>query len=83
MAILLLIKTYDRHLYIVFLNLKADFNTVDHASLCKILTILEAPRKMTTLLKNLYSDAEICMRVDGKNSTWFSIKSGVRQGCVQ
>ncbi|KAI8517778.1 hypothetical protein Bbelb_037950 [Branchiostoma belcheri] len=30
----------------------------------------------------LYSDAESCVRVNDKNSEWFQINSGVRQGCV-
>lgn len=68
----------DRHLYIAFL--KAAFDTVDHASLCKILTILGAPKKLISLFQRLYSDVESCVQVNGKNSTWFSIKQQCETG---
>ena len=33
-------------------------------------------------LELLYSDSESCVRVGNDLSEWFSIASGVRQGCV-
>ena len=30
----------------------------------------------------MYEGAESCVRVNGKESSWFAINSGVRQGCV-
>ena len=35
-----------------------------------------------TLFKSLYGNAESCVRVNGTDSTFFTINSGVRQGCV-
>ncbi|KAI8518875.1 hypothetical protein Bbelb_021320 [Branchiostoma belcheri] len=72
----------DRHLYIAFIDLRAAFDTVDHASLWKILKLIGAPRKTITLFQQMYNSAESCVRVNGKESEWFTINSGVRQGCV-
>ena len=72
----------DRHLYIGFIDLKAAFDTVDHQSLWKILKTLGAPAKIISLFQQLYTNAESCVRLNGKDSDWFSINSGVRQGCV-
>ena len=72
----------DRHLYIAFIDLKAAFDTVDHPSLWKILKTLGVPPKITALFQQLYSNAESCVRVNGKDSEWFPINSGVRQGCI-
>ena len=72
----------DRHLYIAFIDLKAAFDTVDHRSLWGILTSIGAPAKITTLFKQLYHSTESCVRANGSDSEWFSINSGVRQGCV-
>ncbi|KAI8486243.1 hypothetical protein Bbelb_359590 [Branchiostoma belcheri] len=72
----------DRHLYIAFVDLRAAFDTVDHASLWKILTTIGVSPKIIALFQLLYSDAESCVRVNDKNSEWFQINSGVRQGCV-
>ncbi|KAB5523698.1 hypothetical protein PHYPO_G00155510 [Pangasianodon hypophthalmus] len=43
---------------------------------------LGAPPKIVALLKLLYSNAQSCVRVNGRDSDWFPISSGVRQGCV-
>ncbi|CAH1248421.1 Hypp8135 [Branchiostoma lanceolatum] len=72
----------DRHLYIAFIDLRVAFDTVDHASLLKILRLLGAPEKTITLFQQLYNTAESCVRVNGKESEWFTINSGVRQRCV-
>ncbi len=83
---LLIEKTYefrkDRHLYIGFIDLKAAFDTVCHTSLWSILHALGAPPKIVALFKLLYSNAQSCVRINGRDSDWFSISSGVRQGCV-
>ena len=55
-----------RHLYIAFLDLKAAFDTVDHASLWKILAALGTPDKYVSLFQALYSTAESCVRVNSK-----------------
>ena len=72
----------DRHLYIAFIDLKAAFDTVDHGSLWNILKALGAPTKLITLFQQLYQGAESCVRVNGRDSEWFPINSGVWQGCV-
>ena len=72
----------DQHLYIAFIDLKAAFDTVDHGSLWNILRHLGAPTKIITLFQQMYQGAESCVRVNGRDSEWFPIHSGVRQGCV-
>ena len=71
-----------RELFIAFIDLRAAFDTVDHASLWKILKILGTPPKMLHLLQQLYTDAKSCVRIGGTDSAEFTINSGVRQGCV-
>ena len=67
----------DRSLYIAFIDLKAAFDTIDHCSLWKILKGLGAPTKIVSLFRNLYGTAESCVRVNGNDSTFFPINSGV------
>ena len=43
---------------------------------------LGTPPKITALFQGLYADAESCVRVNGKDSSYFTINSGVRQACV-
>ena len=46
------------------------------------MTTLGAPAKITSLFERMCEGAESCVRVIGKDSSWFPIMSGVRQGCV-
>jgi len=71
-----------RHLYIAFIDLKAAFDSVDHASLWAILACTGVLGKILRLFKKLYGDSQSCIRINGKLSEWFNINSGVRQGCV-
>ncbi|GAA6104692.1 SLAIN motif-containing protein 1-like [Tachysurus ichikawai] len=84
---LLIEKTYefhkDRHLYTGFIDLKAAFDAVCHTyTLWSILHTLGVPPKIVALFKLLYSNAQSCVRINGRDSDWFPISSGVRQGCV-
>ena len=63
-------------------DLKAAFDSVDHASLWAILACIDVPGKILRLFKKLYGDSQSCVRINGKLSEWFNINSGVRQGCV-
>ena len=72
----------NRHLYVAFVDLKAAFDTVDRQNLWNILSMYGVPEKLCRLFKALYDSAESCVRVKGKDSEWFPIRSGVRQGCV-
>ena len=73
---------HSRELFIAFVDLRAAFDTVDHASVWKLLKALGTPPKITDLFRQLYADAESSVRINGADSDPFTIKSGVRQGCV-
>lgn len=55
---------------------------MDHGSLWKILTSIVVPSKITTLFRQLYHSAESYVRVNGGDSDWVPINSGMREGCV-
>ena len=38
--------------------------------------------KMWRVLKSIYKTVESCVKLKGDMSEWFSIETGVRQGCV-
>ena len=79
-------KAYEfrsgRQMYLAFIDLRAAFDSVDHRSLWKIVERLGTPPKLVNLFRQLYSDAESCVRVNGNTTDWFKITSGVRQGCM-
>ena len=73
---------HNRTLYIAFVDFKAAFDSIDRISLWDLIRITGMPPKLCRLLELLYSDSESCVRVGNDLSQWFSIASGVRQGCV-
>ena len=38
--------------------------------------------KMWRVLRKLYDKVESCVRIDGETSEWFSLETGVKQGCI-
>jgi len=40
------------------------------------------PEQIITILQNLYQDSKCAVRTNGNTSEWFSVMTGVRQGCI-
>ena len=59
------------------MDLKAAFDSMDRSALW----LLRRSFKIVDLMKELYTDTVSSVRVDGAQSVWFPIYSGVRQGC--
>jgi hypothetical protein len=73
---------YQQPLWIAYVDLRAAFDSVDRETLWLLLRSLGLPPKIVDPMKELYTDTISCVRVDGAESDWFPIKSGVRQGCT-
>ncbi|KER32658.1 hypothetical protein T265_01342 [Opisthorchis viverrini] len=66
---------------VVFLDLKAAFDSVDRQALWQCLWSKGVPHKFLTLIKALYANSRGRVHVYGKLSPEFTTSSGVRQGC--
>src|ERR1051325_1942181 len=53
-----------------------------HTGMFRVLQHYNIPRKLTSLIKNLYSQATSAVRVGADISDWFRQTVGVRQGCI-
>jgi hypothetical protein len=73
---------FQQPLYIAFIDFKAAFDSVDRNTLWLLLQASGLPPKLTRLFSLLYHDSVSCVRIQQDISDWFSIASGVRQGCV-
>ena len=74
-------KEFQRPIWIVFVDLKAAFDSVDRKALWKLLCGLVLHSKVVDLMEALYTDTRSCVWADGVLSDWFAVGSGVRQGC--
>jgi hypothetical protein len=70
----------NKRLYCAFVDYEKAFDTVKHALLWKKLLAVGINGKILSTIKDLYSKAKACVRVNGKHSTFFNCKTGVRQG---
>jgi hypothetical protein len=73
--------SFQRPTIVVFLDLKAAFDSVDRQVLWQCLSIKGVPSKILSLLKTLYTNSRGRVKVYGKLSPEFTTTSGVRQGC--
>ena len=76
----------QRHIYrrptvVVFLDIRAAFDSVDRTALWQCLHRLGVPEKYISVLRAIYSQTSGRVRVYGKLSSSFGISSGVRKGC--
>ncbi len=73
---------FNRPLHVCFIDLKKAYDSVNRAAMWKILESMGVPQKLVDLLKDLHDGTAACVKGFGRLSEWFTISSGVRQGCI-
>ena len=73
--------TFRRPTILVFLDLKAAFDSVDRNTLWYCLSQKDVPSKFVNLIKSLYSQSRGWVRVYDILSLEFTTKNGVHQSC--
>jgi len=68
--------------YTTYVDLHAAFDSLSRSSLWLLMTRPGIPDKIVRLINALYSNSVICVRSSQSESTWFTIESEVRRGCV-
>ena len=71
----------EKHLPLFHDYAKA-FDSVDHNKLWKVLQEMGIPDHLTCLLRNLYADQEVTVRIPYGTTDWFKVEKGVRLGCL-
>jgi hypothetical protein len=72
---------HQRPSIVVFLDIRAAFDSIDRTTLWNCLTKNGVPNKFVNMLKALYDGTSGNVRVYKQLSASFPIASGVRQGC--
>jgi len=75
-------REFRQPLFAAYLDLKAAFDSVDRSALCMAFDIIGIPAKYIRIFQALHTNTESSVRYEGLLSDWFTIQSGVRQGCV-
>ena len=69
-------------LYIAFIDLTKAFDLVSRDGLFRILSKIGCPPRLLSIVRSFHSDMKGVVQFDGAFSEPFSIRSGVKQGCV-
>ena len=69
-------------LYINVIDFKKAFDSIHHDTLWKILRSYGVPLKIVSLIETFYNHFECSVILNNTSSEWFTVKSGVRQGCI-
>ena len=69
-------------MYVSFIDFKKAFDSVYCESLWKILRIYRIPSKIVTIIGEVYEHFECSVILENTLPESFSVKYGIRQGCV-
>ena len=69
-------------LYMAFIDLTKAFDLVSREGLFQLLNKIGCPPKLLSIIESFHKDMKGVISFDGASSEAFSIKSGVKQGCV-
>ena len=72
----------QKEIFICFVDYEKAFDKVRHEILMNILNSLMLDGRDLRIIKNLYWNQRVAVRVAGDKSSWQDIRRGVRQGCV-
>ena len=75
-------REFGRPLDVIYIDLKAAFDSVDRAALWKSLEGIGAPAVIMDLIRDLHTHTTSRVRIGDEFSPVISTTSGVRQGCV-
>ncbi|KAL1267682.1 hypothetical protein QQF64_033045 [Cirrhinus molitorella] len=73
---------WNTPLYINFVDFKKAFDSVHRSTLWKILHHYGIPPKIIAIIQTFYEKFECSVLMNNTLTEWFSVQSGVRQGCI-
>ena len=75
-------REFQKNIYFCFINYAKAFDYVVHNKLWRNLKEMGIPENLTCLLRNLYEDQDVTVRMEHGKTDWFQIGKGVHQGCI-
>jgi hypothetical protein len=73
---------YDQEVYISFVDLEKAYDRVDRSLMWSELKRYGVNGQLIRAIMSLYTDSKSCVRILGRKSETFKVRSGLRQGCV-
>ena len=64
------------------MDLEKAYGRIGRGAMWRVLEMHCVNGNLLRAVKSFYDSSEVCVRVCRKKSDWFSVKVGLRQGCV-
>ena len=75
-------RSYQTPLVLSFIDYEQAFDSIDRTALAKVLSLHGIPDKYIKVIGSIFENNVAAVKVGNEVSSWFRIKSGVKQGCV-
>ena len=72
----------SKNLYVAYMDLEKAYDRIDRDAMWSVLGMYGVEGKLLRAIQSLYAESEACVRVCREEGEWFSVKVGLRQGCV-
>ena len=72
----------SKNLYVAYMDLEKAYDRIDRDAMWSVLRMYGVEGKLLRAIQSLYAESEACVRVCREEGEWFSVKVGLRQGCV-
>ena len=69
-------------LFLCFINLQKEYDSVDRTLLWQVLARFEVPVQRIEVIRQFHDGRRACVRNDNGRSEWFEVAQGLRQECV-
>ena len=68
--------------FAAFIDFSKAYDRINRTLLWHKLSLMGVSNKMLTSLKSLYENVKCTVRINGRQSDWFSVGTGLKQGCI-
>ena len=71
-----------KSLFVAFIDFSKAYDRINRDLLWSKLQLQGLNGHMLNILKAIYNDVRCCARINGTNTDWFQVTSGLKQGCL-
>ena len=72
----------NKRIYSCFIDFSKAFDTIPRDKLLQKLLNYDIKGNFFNVIKNMYTNDKVCIKVDHKLTESFSVNQGVKQGCI-
>ncbi|MCG8033469.1 MAG: reverse transcriptase family protein, partial [Candidatus Thiodiazotropha taylori] len=75
-------KLKRKQTFAAFIDFKKAYDSVNRTLLWSKLEDIGIAGNILNVIKVIYNDVQYCIRLNGLHTDWFSVKTGLKQGCL-